>query len=393
MTGTRTRQGLVTAGLILLGVGVVAALSMTGTGPSSRAADIPGDTVVATLSSGAGPEGLAPLLAATRSAPTDRNAAHAAAAALIVAGRRAGDSRLVGAALPVLRPFLDTGATAETLRLAAEARQYQHDFPGALTLLDRAIQTDPQATDALLMRSTVHLVQGDLQKAEQDCALIHALRPDIGLMCQSTALTMTDAAPAVASRLTDLMQSGRLDPTLHTWATSLLGEIALLQNQPDQAETHLRQVLLSDRFALRERLMLADLMLSQSRNTDVIALLADAPATDGVLIRRALATGDAGITEQLATRVTQNLQLGLTAHAREDAMYYLLLARDPVQALDRARTNWALQHEFEDATLLLTAADAAGQPAAAQPVLDWIKANNITVPRLTIPASIAALAK
>ena len=74
-------------------------------------------------------------------------------------------------------------------------------------------------------------------------------------------------------------------------------------------------------------------------------------------------------------------------------MYYLLLARDPVQALDRARTNWALQHEFEDATLLLTAADAAGQPAAAQPVLDWIKANNITVPRLTIPASIAALAK
>ena len=52
MTGTRTRQGLVTAGLILLGVGVVAALSMTGTGPSSRAADIPGDTVVATLSSG-----------------------------------------------------------------------------------------------------------------------------------------------------------------------------------------------------------------------------------------------------------------------------------------------------------------------------------------------------
>ena len=243
------------------------------------------------------------------------------------------------------------------------------------------------------MRSTVHLVQGDLQKAEQDCALIHALRPDIGLMCQATALTLTDAAPAIATRLTALMQAGALDPSLQNWATSLLGEIALLQNQPEQAETHLRQVLLTDPFALRERLMLADLMLSQARNSDVTALLQNAPSTDGVMIRRALATGDASITEQLATRVTQNLALGLTAHAREDALYFLLLARDPVRALDRAKVNWALQHEIDDATLLLTAADAAGQPAAALPVMDWIKSNAITVPRLTIPASIAALAK
>ena len=214
--GSITVFGLIRAlmGAVTLGVVVVVALNLSGNGPAVRSGDIPDDTVVAHLSVGtmAGAEGLAPLLAASRAAPQDLTAAHAAAAALISAGRKAGNSRLVGAALGVLRPFLVREPAPETLRLAAEARQYQHDFNGALALLDRAIQADPQSADAILMRSTIHLVQGDLDKAEQDCALIHALRPDVGFLCQSTALTLTETAPTVAKRLDALMQGNMLDP-------------------------------------------------------------------------------------------------------------------------------------------------------------------------------------
>ena len=396
--------GLIRAlmGAVTLGVVVVVALNLSGNGPAVRSGDIPDDTVVAHLSVGtmAGAEGLAPLLAASRAAPQDLTAAHAAAAALISAGRKAGNSRLVGAALGVLRPFLVQEPAPETLRLAAEARQYQHDFNGALALLDRAIQADPQSADAILMRSTIHLVQGDLDKAEQDCALIHALRPDVGFLCQSTALTLTETAPTVAKRLDALMQGNMLDPGLNGWANSLLGEIAILQNQPDKAADYLGRVLTADAFALRERLMLSDLLLSQGKSAEVTGLLKDAPPVDGVLIRRALAARAAGdataaklAEEEVAARVKLNLQLGLNAHSREDAMYFLLLAGDPAQALERARVNWALQHEIEDARLLLQAADAAGQPVEGLPVLAWIKANKIAVPSLTIPASILALAK
>jgi tetratricopeptide (TPR) repeat protein len=382
---------------------VILAATFAEHAPTSAGADIPDDQVVARLSSGPMTQfaGLTPLLIAARARPDDLAAATAAAAALIESGRKAGNSRLVGAALGVLRPFLADNPAAETLRLAAEARQYQHDFTGALALLDRAIAADPQASDAILMRSTIHLVQGDLTTAEADCARLRPVRADVAFLCQSTALTMTAAAPVVFKRLEGLAATpGLLGPGLKSWAQSLMGEIALMQGKLEPAEQNLRAVLAGTPDALRERMMLADLLLSEGRAHEVTELLQSAPSVDGVLIRRALAaraSGDASAAQkaedEVAARVRQNLALGLNAHAREDAMYFLLLAGNPTQALVRARINWALQHEIDDARLLIKAADAAGQPAEALPVLAWMKDEKIVVPSLTLPASVQGVAR
>jgi tetratricopeptide (TPR) repeat protein len=299
-----------------------------------------------------------------------------------------------------LRPFLDDNPTPETLRLAAEARQYQHDFIGALALLDRAIAADPALADAILMRSTIHLVQGDLAAAEADCARLRGIRPDIGFLCQSTALTMTATAPQVYSRLEGLTATpGVLAPGLVTWAQSLMGEIAMLQGHPAPAEKNLKAVMAANPDSLRERLMLVDLMLSQNRAKEAVDLLQPAPPVDGVLIRRALAARALGDTstaaqaqDEVAGRVKQNLALGLNAHSREDAMYFLLLAKSPAQALERAKVNWALQHEYDDARLLIAAADAAGQPSEALPVLAWMKEQDIVIPSLHLPDAIRAVA-
>jgi hypothetical protein len=216
----------------------------------------------------------------------------------------------------------------------------------------------------------------------------------VGFLCQSTALVATPQAPVVRRRLTEILaRPGLLPDPLRGWAVGLLGEIAVLQGDDAAARPHLEEAVADDPDDLRIRLMLADLLLRTDEAAAVPALLADAPATDAVFLRRALAgralgQPDAAAEAEAADRARINAELGVDAHAREDAMYYLLIADDPQRALDRARVNWARQHEAQDAQLLIDAAVAVGQPAEAAPVLDWIADEGIAIPTLRIPDSV-----
>lgn len=379
-----------------LGAAVVLGAAFLSGSPQARVTLTP-DTVVADLGGGqVYTDALRAALQAQRATPNDLAATTTAARLMIAEGRARGDSRLVGAALAILQPFVQDQAPAAQ-SLAATARQYQHDFPGALALLDAVLAADPRDVNALLNRATIHTVRGDYSTAVQDCTRIATQRPDVGFLCQATTLTLTRDAPQVADRLTTILaQPGAIDPALIPWATSLLGEIALLQGNSAIAETYLRAVLADDPGAQREQLMLADLLLQQGRADQMTTLLQSAPDTDGVLIRRVLAArakgGDADdLVQTLAARAQRSLDIGLVAHAREEAMFYLLIAKNPAQALERAEVNWALQHEVDDARLLIRAADAAGKPQAALPVLDWMHSAGIDIPALAIPASVAAL--
>jgi tetratricopeptide (TPR) repeat protein len=380
--------------------GLVAVLTLsvaflTG-GPQGTVA-LTAQTVVADLGAG---QALSPALRAAvqahRAAPGDAAQALHTARLMIDEGRARGDSRLVGASLPVLQPILDRGMPAAQF-LAATARQYQHDFPGALVLLDLVIAADPRDVNALLNRATIHTVLGDFPTARQDCRRIGALRGDVGYLCVAGTMTLTRDAPDVAVRLSAMLADpAAMDPGLRPWAQSLLGEIALMQGDAVTAERHLQQVLTRDPGAQRDQLMLADILLQQRRANKVLALLHPAPDTDGVLIRRVLALrslgrDDAGAVATLATRAQRSLDIGLAAHAREEAMFHLQIARDPARALERSLANWDRQHEFDDARLLILAADAAGQPAAALPVLDWMQTAGIDAPALVLPASILNL--
>ncbi len=332
-------------------------------------------------------------LGAARQAPDDLALATAAARLLIDEGRVRADSRLVGGALGLLRPFLEA-EKPETLYLAATARQYQHDFHAAITLLDRAAEIAPQDVNILLTRATLEIVQGRLRTALRQCAALGRMRPDVGLLCQATALMPTARAPQVQDRLEQVLaQPGLLDPSLQGWTRGLIAEISALQGDDATAKVQFEQVLAENPDSLRERLLLADLFLRGGEASKVAPLLATAPDSDGVLIRRvraarALGSDDTAAAEALAAMVRRNAELGLDAHAREDAMYYLYVVEDPALAFDRALANWAIQHEIEDAQLLLDAAEAAGRPEAASDVLDWMEVEKIAVPTLRIPPAL-----
>ncbi len=396
--GRSTRLGF----LAVLGIAVALVVAGVIWNPAKdallRGETIAPDTVVARVQTAgqAYSEALRSLLKATRADPADLLAAKNAARATINEGRDAGDSRMVGAALGILRPFL-VNPDAETLYLAATARQYQHDFHGALKLLDQALQLDPGYVNARLSRATIQTVLGYYDLAKQDCRQINGLR-GVAFLCQATALLLTDQAPALAQRLTLMADHPELlDPALKTWALGLLGEIAETTGDSAHARDYFTQVLAIDPKAIRERLILADLLLHDGMATQVPALLAQAPPTDGVLIRRVLAAMASGGKDdadraELAKRVQLNLDLGLSAHAREEARYFLEIAHDPAMALSRAQVNWALQHEFEDAKLLIDAAVSAGQPAAARPVVDWMQAQKVTAAALVIPDAVKTAA-
>ena len=409
LTMAQLRQPLAIAGALVLAIAVIAlAAGLQPSGRNGRIDILNEAQVVARLQGQdkAYPDHLRALMQAARDQPKDLAAGLAAANGLIAEGRARGESRLVGAALGLLRPFM-TNASSQTLTTAANAKQYQHDFPGALALLDQAIALDPRDANSYLARATIQIVTGHLDLAAADCQAIFALaRPDVGFLCQATSLTMTAEAPKVYDRLKAIEAApGVLDPSLRIWAISLMGEIAWLQGDAQLARRHFSAVVAADPLALRERLLLVDLLLGAGEAQAALDLLKVAPQVDGVLIRRIkavamLAEAPSAARQQaksdrveLARRFKLNLDLGLTAHAREETRYFLEIAPDAGLALQRATVNWALQHEFEDAQLLIDAATVAGKPQAAGPVLAWIKQQRISVPLLRIPDQVRKAAE
>ena len=109
---------------------------------------------------------------------------------------------------------------------------------------------------------------------------------------------------------------------------------------------------------------------------------------DGLFLRLALAEQELGLAasrdhvSSLAARFAASRDRGTNVHLREESRFTLALLHDPQRALMLARTNWTVQREPADARILLESALAAGDRAAAKPVLDWLSANHIEDVRL-----------
>src|SRR6185436_8637821 len=84
--------------------------------------------------------------------------------------------------------------------------------------------------------------------------------------------------------------------------------------------------------------------------------------------------------KQLRERFAAAAQRGDRLHEQEAARWALELEHDPAKALAYAKSNYERQREARDAEMLLRAALAAKQPAAAAPALDWLKASGYEDP-------------
>jgi hypothetical protein len=167
-----------------------------------------------------------------------------------------------------------------------------------------------------------------------------------------------------------------------------LAEMSLRMGNVKQAEEHFRAAYLepiNDQFLLGAY---SDFLLDQGRTDEVIPLLVDWFRSDILLLRLAIAEKAlkspkaSEHIEALRSRFEAAALRGDKLHQQEEARFNLTLLGNKEKALALAQENWTLQREPRDARILLEAALAMKDPAAAQGALDWLERSGYEDPAL-----------
>ncbi|MBK8534396.1 MAG: hypothetical protein IPL59_04260 [Candidatus Competibacteraceae bacterium] len=269
----------------------------------------------------------------------------------------------------------------EVLLLRAVLRQNRHDFAGALTDLQQVLVVRPRHAQAWLTQAVIQQVQGEPAAALRSCLALRRLaRSLLSNACLSGALGRGGQIEfAYASLQRALETPAEADAEERLYALTVLAELAEQRGDVSAAEQHFRAALNLGRRSVYLLGAYADFLLDQNHPAAVRDLLRDEQRADNLLLRLALAERRLADpawqrhAEVLEARFAAARQRGDGVHIASEARLRLDLRQQPQEALVLAQRNWAQQQrEPQDARLLLEAALAAGQPAAAREVLDWI---------------------
>ncbi|HEX4883971.1 MAG TPA: hypothetical protein VFX05_07520 [Casimicrobiaceae bacterium] len=317
--------------------------------------------------------------------PGDAGGAVALADAHYRLWRSTGDPRALGHAQAALAPWWnDAGAPTDVLVLRAALLQSSHAFDRALADLDRALAREPRQRQALLMRATIHTVQGRYPQARDDCARLAGLAPAFYVTaCAAAVASLTGhSAPAIGALERAIAGLPASDTGGRAWGASLLGEIAHRRGDP-RAGQHFRSALAADPGDLYTLAAYSDWLLDHGRAAEVIELLRDQGRVDALLLRlalaqKALARPEAGTTiAELRTRFAALRARGDVVHRREEARFALEIDGDARTAVRLARENWRVQREPADVRILAEAAAAAGDAGATALVREWLSATGL----------------
>lgn len=309
---------------------------------------------------------------------------------LLATAARTGDARLAARAEGLLARFPASTQSPQVLRARAYSHQYRHDFASAADLLDALIERDPRDADARLARMQINLVRGELARARADCAaLVLGIDAGSGMLCVSMlALRSGDYATAADAadrwlRAGNISDQTQRDRQRH--ALLLRAEIAARARAAD-ADAWFRRALAVAPDDVRTLAAYARYLRGMSRDRDALALLANAPDSDGLQLQRALAAKRGDPRQAVALVAAQSRRYAL-AHAlgsepelRDEAEFLLSLRGDPDAALALAERNFRTQRDHEDVDLLQRAAIAANRPEALAPLRAWAAAQRLALP-------------
>jgi hypothetical protein len=297
-----------------------------------------------------------------------------------------GDPRHVGHAQAALKPWFDLPDPPVPVRvLRAQILQFDHRFGPALADLDAVLRQQPDNGDAWAWRTAILMVQADYPAARRSCdGLAAQATPLIATACRAQVDAATGQAAAAAQALRSaLAQQPGASPEARLWAFTRLAETEERRGAFPAAEAAFRDALALGLPDVYLQAAYADFLLDRGRPADVLALLKGRGQADVLLLRLALAAkaaGDASApahARALADRFAAARQRGDTSHQKEESRFALGVQGDAARALQLAQQNFAVQKEPADARILLEAALAARQPAAAQPALDWMAGSGI----------------
>ena len=306
--------------------------------------------------------------------------------------RLSGDLRFLGYAEAVLAPWVkQTPPNADVLVLQATLQQSRHEFSAALATLDRALAVRPEDAQALLTRATVLRVLGRYPEASAACEQFsHRVEPRLAALCIQGLRGLSGQLQSAYSSLTEISTQGWLNSE-KTWLYSELGEMAVRLGRDGEAEKWFQQDLRLSPTDFYVRAAYADLMLRQRRPGEALALLRGQESFEPLLLRIAIAQKqlrDPALGQssaRLRAAFAAELQRGEAVHRREQARFLLEVLDQPKLSLAAALENWTVQHEPDDVLVLMHAASAAGNPDAAGPALNFVRAQGQSDVRVDSP--------
>ena len=335
----------------------------------------------------AGARELAALRSAMTAAPNDAAPATRLAQRYFDLAMARGDPRYVGYAEAVVARFGEP--LPASLRFTRGLlRQYRHDFEGALADFAAAVAIDPDLAAAHAWRGAIYLVQADYAAARNECDALRRLgRGMLVGACIGLAQAYGGQLEAGYRSLQQALVASS-DPDNRLWLLTRLGEVAAWRGESALAERHYREALSLGRDDGYLLAAWSDFLLDAGRPAEVVKQLAGWEASDSLLLR--LAEAETALKSPAAARLAQALEerfaaarlRGDTTHRAEEARYQLRLRGDAAQALRLAAENYRVQREPRDARILLEAAIAARDGAAAQIVRDWLHSSGFEDARL-----------
>jgi len=313
-------------------------------------------------------------------ARTDPDTAAKIAGDFIDLGRTQNDERYFGYASAVLQPWNTVVAPPIQLAvLRADIAQHQHRFTDAQKILDEVLVRDATNARATLMRAAILMTRGQPRLAQQDCQRLLALRETfVATLCIAQVASLTGRLATSYELVSAILQRSASDTSAqYAWGLGIAGEMAERKGDSTAAEQWLQKAMEVSPTDLVSRLALCDVLLERKAYPQALALLETAPASEPVLLRRALASqhqdaqaASAALNAWQAA-ATQSAQLGIRLHLRELARGELELLNKPQQALATALQNWEIQREPSDARILAQAARANGDIASLEKVARW----------------------
>jgi len=292
-----------------------------------------------------------------------------------------GDPRYIGYAQAALAPWWGQANPPAGVRvMRAILLQFNHHFAEAQADLNAALQAEPDNAEAWAWLAAISLVQADFAQARRACAQLQSLAtPLITRACAAQIDSLTGrSARAVVDLRAALLEFPQAGAEEKLWALTRLAEAEERRGDFPAAEAAYRRALglqLTDGYLLAAY---ADFLLDRGRPAEVLTLLRGKTRSDLLLLRLALAAKALndpalkGWQADLAARFEAAQLRGDTVHQKEESRFALGVQGQAARALVLAGQNFAVQREPADARILLEAALAAKQPAAAQPALQWL---------------------
>lgn len=317
-------------------------------------------------------------------------AAALAARQAITLARQTADVRYLGRAQASLaRWWNQSDAPVELAVLQATVHQSRHEFAAARTLLTQALQREPQHAQGWLTLATLERVAGNYPAAMAACAQVTRAGAALyGAACQNETASLQGQHDEARRGLAQLQRQAT-DASTQGWLGSLLAESEERAGR-DSAALAAYQASLALAPDGYTALAAADLLLRTGQAGAALKQLADQPASDAVLLRRAYALKVLKdpkwqiLSTELQARFAALDQRGddPATHARERALAYLWLDADAAKALQSANLNLTLQKEPLDWWLALQSAQRAGQTAELARLRSEVAATGLRDARL-----------